>query len=186
MQDANDVQSNVYATGTNADDAWKAIGCSGQIPIQSDQGHWDEGCLVHEVMTPTIFQDVRNPLSNITVAAMADMGYNVNYDSADTFSLQDLGNCGAACPEASSNGGGRRLGSSRTRRRRRQLTKEVRMAIMQEFKDELINFHNRVKQSGFVQGKRGHYAMERVDVLLLDDDGHFHTVTVTYNDVKEM
>ena len=45
----------------------------------------------NEVMTPVVFSGVRNPLSNFTVAAMADMGYDVNYNGADPYSIDDLG-----------------------------------------------------------------------------------------------
>jgi hypothetical protein len=93
--------SSLYATNTNADDAWKALGCSGQIPLESkNKGHWDESCLRNEVTTPVVFSGVRNPLSNFTIAAMADMGYDVNYNGADSYSIDDLGVCGTSCPEA--------------------------------------------------------------------------------------
>ncbi len=174
--------SSFYATNTNADDAWKALGCSGQIPLEPSKGHWKETCLVNEVMTPTLFQGARTPLSNITVAAMADMGYDVNYNGADPYSIDDLGSCGTSCPEASSSRTRRGLGFSK----RRQLSKEEEMVIRNDFKDMVINYHNELEQSDFVQGKGGYYVMEQVDVLVKDGDGHLHTVTVTYNDVKGM
>ena len=60
------------------------------------------------------------------------------------------------------------------------------MIIRNDFKDIVLNYHNELEQSDFVQGKAGYYVMEKVDVLVKDDDGHLHTVTVTYDDVKEM
>ncbi len=173
--------SSLYATNTNADDAWKALGCSGQIPLESNKGHWDEACLRNEVMTPVVFSGVRNPLSNFTIAAMADMGYDVNYNGADPYSIDDLGVCGTSCPEASSF---RKRGLGSTNRR--QLAEEEKMIIRNDFKDILRNYHNELEKSDFVQGEAGYYVMEKVDVLVKDDDGRIHTVTVTYDDVKEM
>jgi hypothetical protein len=176
--------SSLYATNTNADDAWKALGCfSGQIPLESkNEGHWDEICLRNEVTTPVVFSGVRNPLSNFTIAAMADMGYDVNYNDADSYSIDDLGVCGTSCPEAFSF---RKRGLGSTNRR--QLAEEAKMIIRNDFKDILRNYHNELENSNYIQGKAGCCVMEKVDVLVKeDDDGHLHTVTVTYDDVKEM
>lgn len=171
--------SSVYATNTIADDAWKELGCSGQIPLEGNKGHWNEACLKNEVMTPTIFRGIRNPLSKITVAAMADRGYDVDYNGVDPYLINDLGSCGASCPEASSSGG-RRLASSK----RRQLEMgQMTMTVRAEFKDLLLDYHQVLQESGFVQGEGGWYVMEEVHVLVQDNDGHLHTVTVAYDDL---
>jgi hypothetical protein len=129
-----------------------------------------------------VFSGVRNPLSNFTIAAMADMGYDVNYNGADSYSIDDLGVCGTSCPEAFSFRE-RGLGSTN----RRQLAEEAKMIVRNDFKDILRNYHNELEKSNFIQGEAGYYVMEKVDVLVKeDDDGHLHTVTVTYDDVKEM
>jgi hypothetical protein len=61
------------------------------------------------------------------------------------------------------------------------------MIIRNDFKDILRNYHNELEKSNFIQGEAGFYVMEKVDVLVKDDDdGHLHSVTVTYDDVKEM
>lgn len=182
---SNIITSNLYATGTNADNAWKALGCSGRIPLQSTRGHWNEGCLSDEVMTPTLFTGRPNPLSSITVAAMADMGYDVDYSEADSFTIQDLGNsCGASCPQA---GNQRNLGvGSHTQGHRYQLSDERKMAVFQEMKDKILYFHEQLESSGFVQGRGGIYAIEQVDVLLFDDVGELQTLTVSYDDVKDL
>jgi hypothetical protein len=92
-----------------------------------------------------------------------------------------LGVCGTSCPEASSF---RKRGLGSTNRR--QLAEEEKMIIRNDFKDILRNYHNELEKSDFVQGEAGYYVMEKVDVLVKDDDGRIHTVTVTYDDVKEM
>ena len=57
------------------------------VPIQSGGGgHWDEPVFDRELMTP-ILDFGANPISRVTVAALADLGYEVNIDAADSFSL---------------------------------------------------------------------------------------------------
>lgn len=175
------INSTLYETNTTANAQWNALGCSGRIPLEPDQGHWDEKCLAHEVMTPSLLFNTTNFLSNLTAGAMEDMGYDVDYAKTDDFTLSDLGNCTTSCPEASSSGG-RRLDSLP----RRKPAEETILAVKNEFKKDLIDFHTQLKKSGFIQGKGGYYVMEQVDALVLDGDGHVHTVTVTYDMVKDM
>lgn len=52
----------------------------------SDLSHWDEGEFSNELMTPYIDLSA-NPLSRLTVAALDDLGYAVNYSAADSYSL---------------------------------------------------------------------------------------------------
>lgn len=47
-------------------------------------GHWRESVFGNELMTGFI-EAAENPLSRVTVASFEDMGYEVNYDAADTF-----------------------------------------------------------------------------------------------------
>lgn len=81
--------------GDNALDEYKALsGDTGANGITlttgvgpgSDYGHWDEGTFDNELMTPFI-NDGNNPLSRITVGALEDLGYNVDYSQADGYSL---------------------------------------------------------------------------------------------------
>merc|ERR1712007_237386 len=53
--------------------------------------HWAEKNFgIHnELMTPTFEKDVYQPLSRVTVGALEDLGYQVNYAAADPFFLQD-------------------------------------------------------------------------------------------------
>lgn len=50
------------------------------------EGHWRELVFGNEVMTG-LFAGGINPLSRVTIAALQDMGYEVNYDAADEFRL---------------------------------------------------------------------------------------------------
>ena len=88
--------------GTNALQAWRDIGCEGDLPLQSatDTAHWSESCLGDEIMTPLLRFRQANPLSNITMGALEDLGYTVDRSLAEPFGLSDLGNCGSFCPAA--------------------------------------------------------------------------------------
>lgn len=47
--------------------------------------HFDENCLNHEIMTG--FLDQHNRMSKITIGALEDLGFTVNYDSADDYRM---------------------------------------------------------------------------------------------------
>jgi hypothetical protein len=72
----------------------KLLGASEPIPIPVEHSggigtrdsHWDESIFGNEVMTGFLGGGV-NPLSCLTIAALQDMGYQVNYDAADFFVL---------------------------------------------------------------------------------------------------
>ena len=98
--------------GTNGLQAWRDIGCTGNLPLQSasDKNHWNEACLHSEIMTPLLQFNRKNRLSNITMGALEDLGLPVNRAEADPFGLDNLGNCGSFCPAA-----------GRRRRRQRRL-----------------------------------------------------------------
>ena len=62
------------------------------VPIETDGGpgtaggHWDETALANELMTGFV-NGANNPLSRVTIACLEDMGYQVNYEVADGYSL---------------------------------------------------------------------------------------------------
>lgn len=91
---------NLYAENTNADREWKDLGCSGQLPIEPEVlGHWDEACLVNELMSP--FATGNEALSRMTIGAFEDLGYDMDYNQAEAYGLNDLNatGCGESCPE---------------------------------------------------------------------------------------
>lgn len=78
------------ALATNAFNAAGGNSYSGaKVPVQSssDTSHWRESVLGLEVMTPSLRSGVTNPLSAITIQALADMGYSVDTSLADSFTL---------------------------------------------------------------------------------------------------
>lgn len=78
--------------GVNAVDVWQNVyGCPGFPPIETDGGpgtagsHWDKDTLNDELMTG--FLGANNPLSALTIASLADLGYVVDLMAADEVNL---------------------------------------------------------------------------------------------------
>lgn len=61
----------------------------GPVPVEAGYGpgsalaHWRESVFGRELMTPAL--NAPHPLSRVTVASLADLGYGVNLDAADPF-----------------------------------------------------------------------------------------------------
>jgi hypothetical protein len=66
-----------------------------RVPVENTgspgtrDGHWRETVFHNELMSGYI-SEPGNPLSRITVASLADLGYQVDLDAADPFELPDL------------------------------------------------------------------------------------------------
>ena len=71
--------------------AWATLGGSAAVPVESEGGegtadaHWRESTFDDELMTGWLSGPVR-PLSIVTVASLADLGYSVDLNGADPFS----------------------------------------------------------------------------------------------------
>jgi hypothetical protein len=82
-------------TGSAAVDEFMAAGGSGTtVPLEnvggagSIESHWREGIFGNEIMTSVAEQvGVPQPLSRITIASMGDLGYDVDVEVADPFTL---------------------------------------------------------------------------------------------------
>ena len=57
------------------------------VPLDTTSGlsHWSEDIFANELMTPYVNGATSLPLSRITVGAMQDLGYTVNYARADAY-----------------------------------------------------------------------------------------------------
>jgi hypothetical protein len=61
------------------------------VPVENTGGsgtadaHWRESVFGNELMTGWLNSGIANPLSRITVASMADLGYQVNMNVADSY-----------------------------------------------------------------------------------------------------
>lgn len=77
-----------FYTGEKANAEYQALsGCSSGIPI-SECSHWDDACFGREFMTATLES---NPvISRISIGALEDLGYQVDYSAADPYSRFDL------------------------------------------------------------------------------------------------
>ena len=89
-----------HFTGTSAIAAFDAAGGTAyvggeKVPVENVAGegsgdsHWRESVLENELMTPSL-DSGSNPLSAISLASLADLGYQVNLNVADSYTL-DLG-----------------------------------------------------------------------------------------------
>jgi hypothetical protein len=90
--------SDTYFSGPQAIAGFDAIGGStytgGQkVPVENTGGagtansHWRESVLANELMTGFLNSGVANPMSQLTVRSLADLGYSVNVAAAEPFSL---------------------------------------------------------------------------------------------------
>ena len=82
--------------GTNAVREWNALGGIGSVPVENTggqgtcEGHWRETLVDKELMTG--FLDAgANPLSRLTIGSMEDLGYTVDYNAAEAFTLPKPG-----------------------------------------------------------------------------------------------
>jgi hypothetical protein len=86
-----------HFTGTQAIAAFNFVGgssyiASAKVPVENTGGagtadaHWRESVFGNELMTGFVDAST-NPLSRVTVASMTDLGYNVNLQGADPYTL---------------------------------------------------------------------------------------------------
>lgn len=102
--------SNYLLSGANA--AHSGLGGAGLAKVETDGGggtagsHWDEQTYETELMTG--FLSSEGPLSTISIAALADLGYQVRLEEADAYELPSRRrlaestpfNCTQIAPEA--------------------------------------------------------------------------------------
>ncbi len=83
---------------TAFDEAGGTSHTGAKVPVENDTGryglgsldvHWREAVFANEVMTASISIDSgeSQPLSKVTIAALADLGYSVDYTVADAYTL---------------------------------------------------------------------------------------------------
>ena len=82
--------------GERANAEYKALsGCDAPVPLDvASCGHFNEYCFPSELMGPIANISARDTISRLTIAALEDVGYEVNYDAAGNYSRQDINpNC---------------------------------------------------------------------------------------------
>ncbi|WP_419163880.1 leishmanolysin-related zinc metalloendopeptidase, partial [Candidatus Palauibacter sp.] len=95
---------NPHFTGSRAIAAFNAAGGTSytrpKVPTTNNFSHWPGSIFSPEVMSSTSHFAVRDPLSAVTLAALADMGYVVDLSYAEDFSISNTGSMAAdATPE---------------------------------------------------------------------------------------
>ncbi len=70
--------------------AFNALGGLGNSVPLSDSGHWSEEVFDTELMTPFAETEPPMPISIVSVGALQDLGYTVDYSEADDYSLPNL------------------------------------------------------------------------------------------------
>jgi hypothetical protein len=88
--------SNPTFVGPRGAAEWSVLGGAGNVPVEGSGGsgtrdsHWRESTFGDELMTGYVgFSS--NPLSKMSIASLADMGYHVDPGQADAYSLQRSG-----------------------------------------------------------------------------------------------
>ena len=89
-------------TGTNAVNEWKALGGTGNVPVEGAfdkngnpigqgtcEGHWRESVFTNELLTGFLDDGKVNPLSRLTIASVKDLGYTVNLNAAQAYTLDN-------------------------------------------------------------------------------------------------
>ena len=80
-----------HFTGSRAIAAFDAAGGTNytgeKVPIEPGEGHWRDSVFGQELMSSFLYINRREPLSAITLEALADMGFWVDVSYADPFQL---------------------------------------------------------------------------------------------------
>jgi hypothetical protein len=81
-------------TGSRAVTEWQALGGTGAVPLETQGGegtaesHWRKSVFGRELMTGFVEPvGIDQPLSRVSIASHADLGYTVNLAAADPFAL---------------------------------------------------------------------------------------------------
>ncbi|UDY37609.1 hypothetical protein [Dermatobacter hominis] len=75
-------------TGPRAVAEWQHLGGIGDtVPLSHDASHWDETSLQDELMTCYVEVAPAHPMSAISVAALADLGFHVEISNADAWAV---------------------------------------------------------------------------------------------------
>jgi Leishmanolysin len=187
--------SNCPYYGPRANAEYKNItGCdvvptenSGTINDGTFCGHWDEECMKSELMTGFLNGGL-NPLSRITIATLADLGYTVDYSTAESYGRNDVNStctCGGRrlLSESTKLNTANQLGTSHISTRRRSLSEEGYQGAVNYGQAILLQRRLAKKVSilanSIVRPDDIVYVGDKVLVVFVEEDGAFFDVTVT-------
>ena len=172
-----------YSMGSAATSEYQAIsGCSADdVPI--DQGgcaHWDESCFLDELMSSSLGptdanNEIEHQLSRITLAALDDLGYSVDYNAADPFAHTDM-NPSCTCM------GRNRPGDTSTDTTVPTMSPELRAKAVAYGKGVLKDKHQRRQRRLKSQPRfrsDDDYVGDKALFLVLRENGHRFSLVVT-------
>jgi len=173
-----------YSADAKASLEWQRLtGCPRTVPMPMEQGggagtacsHWDEMCLVGELMTGYL-RDGGLEMSRMTVAALEDLGYAVNYTGADAFTTWNATCVQNLCGTGGGGGGTRRQQISPT------TVKEPRDKAEQEalnYGKQYLQSKRMDEASRLAVGSNLSYRADQVVFLVyLGDDGEVRSLIV--------
>lgn len=176
--------SSDYYSGTLAQAEWTKLCPGGRLPIETDGGegtaggHWDEQCLSGELMTGYLSPGSIE-MSRITIASLADMGYGVSFAGADSYTVDDLGDCGSYCPNQRRLFRGGPLYDKRNEKVSDPGHQEILRAAAIEFQRQRLHAPTNLPKGVT------YLAAERLSFFIRDFDGKVKEETVTYDEVKD-
>jgi hypothetical protein len=117
----------------------------------------------------------------LTIASLKDMGYGVNLNAADEFSIDRLGKCGNFCPEAR-----RQLRVGRQvnimAKKKGQVSEEGHTTILKAAAKEMQKAHD-MRPHDLPDGMI-YVADQFITVYIKDTDGEVKEETVTWEDTR--
>ena len=188
--------SNCPYNGPRANAEYKNIsGCnvvptenSGTINDGTFCGHWDEECMKSELMTGFLNGGL-NPLSRITIATLDDLGYTVDYSTAESYGRNDISStctCGGQRRlfESTKLNTAHQLGTSHKSTRRRSLSAGGYQGALNYGQSILLQRQITRKFSSFRADFTEIpddfvYVGDKVVVVFVEENGAFFDVTVT-------
>lgn len=171
-----DTGTNTY-TGPRALEAFQDLtGCSVLPLAENDENHWNEDCLRNEIMTPTLQFRQNALVSRVTLSALEDLGYSVDFSEEDAFGPANLGSCGSACP-------GRRLEPSDSRSPAPVLSEAAEMSLLQSAAELFKKQSRRMKENGGEYDTR--FVSDSVSYLY-EENGHYFSRIIHRRQVEHM
>ena len=165
--------------GTDGLQAWRDIGCTGNLPVEGDDMHWTENCLANEIMTPRLTTNQDALVSSITMGALRDLGYSVNLGEQDNFNLSDLGDCGNFCPASN-----RRLGETPRTQATPTLSEEGEMELLRAAAERFRRHDEKLQ--GHPQASNNKFRPNHSVAYLYMENGAYHSRVIDRSQVEHM
>jgi len=179
----NIVDDNLNYLGGNAINVWKDDwGCvTNAPPVEKDYGpgtaggHWDEECLVDELMTGFLRTgQTAYPLSKLTVASLEEIGYTVDYSAADKYDGRNTSSTSGCCLPPS----GTLQGASMENLMPPSSSAARANAIA--YGRQILKENTLPSSIAAVEHDGMRYVGDRVVSVLYAENGHVYEVTVTH------